>query len=291
MKSIPYTKENLQKAVDNANSYAQTLRNMDRLPVGSNYSTVKNKIKLYQIDTSHFDPYLNGSKRGGTRPIDLDKVMTKNSSYPRGTLKKRLLRDGILKNECSLCGQGDSWQGKKLTLILDHINGVSNDHRLENLRIVCPNCNSTLDTHCGRNMAKAGILPPKSTCPQCRQKFQPSKNNPKRKYCSAGCHSKTRGRYSRRASNLDKPCVVCKSENKLNPHNKTCSEKCRRKLISDNASKRQKGIARPSSRKTKRPSYKKLISEVKRDGYRATGRKYGVSDNAVRKWIQFYEKQ
>lgn len=36
-------------------------------------------------------------------------------------------------------------------MILDHINGVSNDHRKENLRMVCPNCNSQLETHCGRN--------------------------------------------------------------------------------------------------------------------------------------------
>jgi len=54
-----------------------------------------------------------------------------------------------LKNKvCELCGQDENWNGKKMSLILDHINGINNDNRLENLRIVCPNCNATLDTHC-----------------------------------------------------------------------------------------------------------------------------------------------
>lgn len=53
-----------------------------------------------------------------------------------------------------MCGQGEEWNGKKMSLILDHINGVHNDNRLENLRIVCPNCNATLDTHCGKNNKK-----------------------------------------------------------------------------------------------------------------------------------------
>jgi len=47
--------------------------------------------------------------------------------------------------------QGEEWNGKKMSLILDHINGVWNDDRIENLRIVCPNCNAYLDTHCGKN--------------------------------------------------------------------------------------------------------------------------------------------
>ena len=69
-------------------------------------------------------------------------------------LKKRLYIEGLKKRECELCGQGEEWKGKKMSLILDHINGVHDDNRLINLRIVCPNCNATLETHAGKNKNK-----------------------------------------------------------------------------------------------------------------------------------------
>lgn len=80
------------------------------------------------------------------------KVMIKNSSYSRGHLKTRLLSSGIKKNECEICGFKGLWNNKKIVFILDHINGINNDHRLENLRIVCPMCNTQLETFCSRNI-------------------------------------------------------------------------------------------------------------------------------------------
>ena len=72
------------------------------------------------------------------------------STYGRQHIKRRLLAEGLKEPRCELCGQGEIWQGKPMSMILDHINGVRDDHRLENLRMVCPNCAATLDTHCGR---------------------------------------------------------------------------------------------------------------------------------------------
>jgi len=69
-------------------------------------------------------------------------------------LKERLYKEGLKDKICEICGQDEYWKGKKMSLILDHINGVNNDHRLDNLRIVCPNCNSTLDTFAGKNSKK-----------------------------------------------------------------------------------------------------------------------------------------
>jgi 5-methylcytosine-specific restriction endonuclease McrA len=65
-------------------------------------------------------------------------------------LKNKMLKEGIMKNECSVCGIS-MWQGKSLNMQLDHINGNSTDHRLENLRMICPNCHSQTDTFCGKN--------------------------------------------------------------------------------------------------------------------------------------------
>jgi len=81
----------------------------------------------------------------------LKDILVKNSKYSKTHLKDRLYKENLLKPECSICGQKGTWLGKKISLILDHINGVNNDNRIENLRIVCPNCNATLSTFCGRN--------------------------------------------------------------------------------------------------------------------------------------------
>lgn len=60
------------------------------------------------------------------------------------------MKDGLLEKRCSICGLTD-WLRKPISLVMDHINGVNNDHRLENLRFLCPNCNSQQDTFAGRN--------------------------------------------------------------------------------------------------------------------------------------------
>lgn len=81
----------------------------------------------------------------------LDEVCVRNSSYPRGCLKKRIIADDLLPYMCAICSTGPSWMGNPMPLILDHINGINNDNRLENLRFVCSNCDSQLDTYKSRN--------------------------------------------------------------------------------------------------------------------------------------------
>ncbi len=77
-------------------------------------------------------------------------MLVAGSTYQRSQLKERLYAAGLKTRLCELCGQGEDWRGRRMSLILDHINGVADDNRLENLQIVCPNCAATLDTHCGR---------------------------------------------------------------------------------------------------------------------------------------------
>lgn len=83
----------------------------------------------------------------------LEQVAVKNSTYGRSHLRRRLIEDNIIPYQCSICKIDAIWNNKPMPLILDHINGINNDHRLENLRFVCSNCDSQLDTYKSKNKA------------------------------------------------------------------------------------------------------------------------------------------
>jgi len=74
----------------------------------------------------------------------------------RTHLKGRLIRAGLLENRCAECGLTE-WRGRSLSIHLDHINGVRGDNRLENLRMLCPNCHSQTETYSGRNLRRRSL--------------------------------------------------------------------------------------------------------------------------------------
>jgi hypothetical protein len=70
---------------------------------------------------------------------------------------RHFVRDHIRteqQHRCLICGQSEEWNGSPLTLVLDHIDGDSSNNRRENLRLVCPNCDSQLPTFKVRNKGK-----------------------------------------------------------------------------------------------------------------------------------------
>lgn len=82
----------------------------------------------------------------------LDEVLVENSKYLNYTcLKNRLINEGYLEYKCQICGNTGIWNNQKLTLQLDHINGIKTDNRITNLRLLCPNCHSQTDTYSGKN--------------------------------------------------------------------------------------------------------------------------------------------
>lgn len=153
---IDYSEKNLRKIISESYTFADIKRNLGLTLTGGNNNTLRKYIKEYNIDISHFDPHkVRREKLIKHNTIPLNNILVENSTYSYTTgLKKRLYKEGLKKRKCELCDQGEEWKGKKMSLILDHINGINNDNRIENLRIVCPNCNATLDTHCGKNKKK-----------------------------------------------------------------------------------------------------------------------------------------
>lgn len=77
----------------------------------------------------------------------------RSATATRRNGRRRLFEEGLLRYECYECGISD-WFGERLPLHLDHINGMRNDHRLENLRMLCPNCHSQTKTFGGRNIKR-----------------------------------------------------------------------------------------------------------------------------------------
>jgi hypothetical protein len=232
-----YTEEEVRDAVENALSLSSALRRLGLRPVGGNFRTLKKLIASYGISIDHLDPYR--SLRGPQihRRIPLEEILVEGSTYDRVKLKRRLYDEGVKERACELCGQGETWRGRSMALILDHVNGVGDDNRIENIRIVCPNCAATLDTHCGR---KNRINQIPRACLHCGGTFFPKYAT--NRYCCRACGMRSKG-----------------------PRD-----------------------PRPERRKVDRPPYEQLLREIEELGYSGVGRRYGVSDNAVRKWVRWY---
>jgi hypothetical protein len=149
-----YQKENLEKYVSRSRSFTHVLLNMGLAPSGGNLPIIKKYINQYQLDTSHFLSKQQLGEIGCKKTKNwkpLSEILVENSNFSNVHLKNRLYKEGIKERVCELCQQDENWKNKKMNLILDHINGNRYDNRLNNLRIVCPNCNATLPTHCKKN--------------------------------------------------------------------------------------------------------------------------------------------
>lgn len=161
--SIKYTKEILEHAVKKSLCYADVCRNVGIIPQAGNFGNIRKRIEQYKIDISHFltpaeltsirykkDKQIKNNDGTFVKKSVYD-YLTLESNIDSSKLKEKLYNEGLKTCKCEECGQGEIWRGKKMSLILDHINGKNNDNRLENLRILCPNCNATLPTHCSKN--------------------------------------------------------------------------------------------------------------------------------------------
>lgn len=156
MKLKSWTENDLKKAVQNSKSIRQVLFCLHLVPAGGNYSQVQKFFKLYKIDTSHFTGrgWSKGLRGIGKAKIELKNILVRDSTFQSFKLKKRLFVEKLKPQHCEECGWHTTSEDGRLPLELDHINGDSKDNRLENLRVLCPNCHSLKPTHRGRNRKK-----------------------------------------------------------------------------------------------------------------------------------------
>jgi hypothetical protein len=209
--------DEFQRLLDKSHSISELLRSLNLNDRSGNHRTVLRRLEEEIFNLNKFrenrrlDDALRGKRVGALRAIPLASILVQNSTYPTSKLKHRLLQERVLENRCNICGLFPTWNEKPLSLQLDHINGVSNDNRLENLQIVCPNCHSQTETYAGKRLRKAKVY---ETLRHRRQRY---------------------------------------------------------------IAQRKVAV---------RPSKRILTATVKKLGYCETGRLYGVTDNAIRKWLR-----
>lgn len=148
-----YCEENILNVVANSKSLKECLETMGLKAAGGNYGVIKKYIEKYDISTLHFETIKEKNERIGFKPNikDLKEILIENSLFSRTNLKQRLINEKILNYKCVECGNLGEWNGKPISLQLDHKNGVNNDNRIENLRFLCPNCHSQTETYSGKN--------------------------------------------------------------------------------------------------------------------------------------------
>lgn len=141
---------NIENVIKESHSLRECMKKLNWNITGTNYNKIKKIIKENKINVDHFKDRKIGIPY--VKKYDISELLVENSEYSRGSLKRRLINENLLTYECSMCKNNGNWMGKKISLVLDHINGINNDNRLENLRFLCPNCNATTETFCGKNV-------------------------------------------------------------------------------------------------------------------------------------------
>ncbi len=154
MKLFKYTEEQLRDAVKKSTSFRQVLLCLGVAPYGGNYAVLHKAIEYFQLNTAHFSgqAWNKGKKLASKK--SLNDYLENRVAIQSYKLKNRLLKEGVFKHQCMNCHR-TKWNGQSIPLELDHIDGNNKNNRLENLRLLCPNCHALTPTYRSKNRSRA----------------------------------------------------------------------------------------------------------------------------------------
>jgi 5-methylcytosine-specific restriction endonuclease McrA len=150
-----YTTDEIEEILNKSDSLRDFLKKIGLSSNGTSaYNSIKTQLSNLDIEIPKFE-YKN-SRNGNNLPKAKtnEEIFTINSSYKREHLKNRIIKNNLLEYICIKCGNNGNWMNEEIILQLEHINGINNDNRLENLCFLCPNCHSQTKTYAGKKLKK-----------------------------------------------------------------------------------------------------------------------------------------
>ena len=155
----------LKTIIKKSKSLRDVFRKCNKSISGASYDNLKKRLIKDNISVAHFhkNTALDYRKRF-LREVSLDFIFKENSKYDSSFVRLKVLKNNLLKYECQNCPLKNEWNGKPLTLQLDHIDGDNTNNKLDNLRFLCPNCHTQTDTFGSRNLKNKKSLIICKTC-------------------------------------------------------------------------------------------------------------------------------
>ena len=159
MRRTRWSLDDLHAAVTTSSSYRELLNSLGLRPAGGNYATIRKHLASAGLTTDHFlqRPWNRGLRVDRRAVHSIDEILRKGSEYQSFKLKRRLIAAGLKDARCEACGWAERAPDGRVPLELHHVNGQRDDNRLENLRVLCPNCHSLQPTHRGLNKRRSSI--------------------------------------------------------------------------------------------------------------------------------------